>query len=86
MSSFFTIDALCDQFEAAWRSDPRLTIGEFQAQTAPEFPKPLLQALLEVELDLRPAYGEVVSVDDYRTRFPEQLAAVEERMPRFSDV
>lgn len=83
MSSLFTIDALCDQFEAEWRSDHRLAIEEFLAQTAPEFPEPLLQALLEVELDLRSVDGEAVSVDDCRTRFPEQFDVVESERAEF---
>ncbi len=70
-------DDFCDQFEAAWRSDRKPTIEEFLARAAPENREPLLQALLEIELELRSAAGEVVSVDDYKTRFPEQQAVLE---------
>jgi hypothetical protein len=64
------IDLICDAFEEAWKQGLRPQIEEYLGTaTEPERFK-LLEELLKLELDLRRRSNEILSVEEYRRRFP----------------
>jgi len=64
------IDSICDEFEGAWGSESPVSIGSLLALHSDVPQAPLLKNLLQIELHLRRAAGEMFSYSDYRKRFP----------------
>src|SRR5262245_9612604 len=62
--------AACDAYEAAWRAGNRPRLEDHLPAADADRPA-LLRKLLELELELRCAAGEVPSLADYRSRFPD---------------
>jgi WD40 repeat protein len=70
------VDEICDRFEDAWVEGRRPRIEEYLPD-APEPARPaLLRELLHIELEQRHRGGERPAPEDYRSRFPEQLARI----------
>lgn len=72
------IDALCDEFEAAWKGDKRRRLEEVLAKAGDVPKEELFRALLAVEIELRLAAREKVTTGDYEQRFPESKDAIRE--------
>jgi serine/threonine protein kinase len=70
------IDAVCDAFEAAWRSDQRPRLEEFLDQVPQTWRGKALEQLLLVESELRERAGDPVTEQELRRRFPEHAAVV----------
>ncbi len=66
------IDAICDRFEAAWKTTERPRIETYLDQAPPEWRSLLLIELLSVELQHRRELGEEVQRDEYLDRFPDR--------------
>ncbi len=64
------IDAICGQFESAWRSGQRPSIETLVAAAEPEDRSGLLAELVVLELELRTVAGERTCVEEYLARFP----------------
>lgn len=75
------VDRVCDQFEASWRSGSRQSIEDLLGQVTEHDRPLLLRELLEIELQLRQRAGEPLKLDEYRTRFPQDLDLVETVFP-----
>ncbi len=71
------IDEACDQFEEDLRRGDRPRIEAYLDAEAPETRSALLQALLEVELEYRRAWGERPQIDEYLARFVDHHDAVQ---------
>jgi tetratricopeptide (TPR) repeat protein/predicted Ser/Thr protein kinase len=72
------VDAACVRFEAAWQADQRPRIEDF-LNAVPEAERPaLLRELLHLELEYRRRGSEDVRADEYRTRFPQHAALIEQ--------
>jgi hypothetical protein len=69
-----SIDQLCDRFEAALKARQSPQIEEFLSLADEAHRSALLEALLEVELEYRRAWGEQPSADEYLERFPDSTA------------
>jgi serine/threonine-protein kinase len=69
------IDAVCGQFESAWRSGRRASIESLVAAAEPEDRPGLLAELVVLEFELRAFAGEPACIEEYLARFPgdEQL-------------
>ena len=70
------IDAICDQFEAAWRAGQPVRIEELLASVTEGEREAALTALLRVELELRQRGGEQPQPSEYQSRFVHQAATV----------
>jgi len=73
------IDAICDEFEAAWRAGQRPRIEEYLEQLAESGQSRLFDELLCGELELRFKAGEQPTSAEYESRFPsyeQQIEAV----------
>jgi serine/threonine-protein kinase len=70
------IDAVCDRFEAAWRSGVRPRAEDYLGAVPADTAALLLSELLGVELHYRRSAGEAPTEAEYRERFPGQEAAV----------
>ncbi|MEM6468028.1 MAG: protein kinase [Planctomycetota bacterium] len=70
------IDEIADRFENALRDNGRPEIEDFLPEEA-ELRDRLLAELLAIEIELRQSNGEIVMIDQYLLRFPEDLATVE---------
>jgi len=74
------IDAICTQFEAAWKNG-RPQLEAFYA-SADEADKPaLLIELLHIELEFRQRAGESPQLADYAGRFPDKLELIASLFP-----
>jgi serine/threonine protein kinase len=68
---------VCDEFEERWRGGDRPRIEASIAQH-PSLPRPaLLSRLLALELELARTDGRARTADEYRARFPEDIAVVD---------
>jgi len=69
------IDRACTRFEQAWRSGLRPDLHEYCAGTGEERTA-LFGELLKVELECRLKRGEQPEIEEYRQRFPEEVAHI----------
>jgi WD40 repeat protein len=70
------VDEVCDRFEDAWALGRRPRIEDYLGDV-PEPARPaLLRELLHIELEQRHRAGERLAAEDYRGRFPDQLARI----------
>jgi serine/threonine-protein kinase len=69
------LEAVCDAFEAAWRtartSGPRPHIEDFLSEVREPERTALLRELILAEVHYRRQFGERLRPDDYQARFPE---------------
>ncbi len=65
------VEALCDQFEAAWKQGRPPRIEDVLAQAGGESPLLLLRELLVLEIAYRTAAGEAPQPEEYLPRFPD---------------
>src|SRR5262245_53338789 len=85
------IEPICVAFEEEWRQGRRPSLDDYLGLGA-DLPKPLLQEeLLRIELFYRRGAGETPDINEYRARFPdspalvEQVFAAEPRLPSRAD-
>ena len=64
------IDAVCIEFEDAWKSGGRPDIEGFVRRLPESLRSPLFAELLLIELDYRRRQGDTPSVEEYQPRFP----------------
>ena len=72
-----TIDRLADAFEAAFRAGQPLEIERLVADN-PDLRPYLLKELISLEIELRRSVGSQTSVEEYRSRFPQDAILVDE--------
>lgn len=63
-------DAICERFEAAWRSGQRPAIEAVLVDAEPGERSQLLGELVALEFELRLTEGQPAQVEDYLSRFP----------------
>jgi tetratricopeptide (TPR) repeat protein/predicted Ser/Thr protein kinase len=78
------IDAICDRFEADWRSGERPDLSSFLASSPESARARLFRELLALDLDFRRAAGEPVDVRFYGERFPEYRHLIDTAFARAS--
>ena len=71
------IDAICDEFEAAWSGGQSPGIEEFLDRHDNVDSDRLIRELLPIELEVRRHRGETPALGDYVERFPEQKNVIE---------
>ena len=73
------VDAVCDKFEAAYRSGRQPRIEEFLDGTSEPERSVLFGELLKLEIQIRLKHGtdSTLVLDDYRIRFPDLKAVVD---------
>jgi serine/threonine-protein kinase len=71
------IDAVCDRFEAEWRSGRTPRVEEFVAGTGGDKRDQLLAALLRLDFELAAARGGAPPMRQYLTRFPNDWRTVQ---------
>jgi WD40 repeat protein/tRNA A-37 threonylcarbamoyl transferase component Bud32 len=72
------IDRTCLVFEAAWKKGKRPAIEQYSDGSQGTERSCLLSELILLELDYRGRVGEVLSVNEYRMRFPQYCDLVDE--------
>lgn len=72
------LDEVCDRFEAACKSATRPQIEDFLRDVPPSSGDRGFRELLELELAYRRRAGESPSADEYRRRFPQHTATIDE--------
>ncbi|HEY2411229.1 MAG TPA: serine/threonine-protein kinase [Pirellulaceae bacterium] len=77
-SALLSIDRQCDEFERNWLNGQQPRIEEVLAQLPADTQAVAFRELLAIELDVRRQKGEEVNADEYRQRFPERTAVVDE--------
>ena len=70
------IDALCTRFERHWRGPRPLRIEDLLGELPEVLREPGLVELLGTEIDLRQTAGELVGIDEYLARFPQESELV----------
>lgn len=70
------IDVICDQFVQAWRGGQQPKIEEYLRGPTASINDELLAKLLREEIYLRRAAGDVVSLEDYLSRFPQHQEVI----------
>ncbi|MEM8736194.1 MAG: protein kinase, partial [Planctomycetota bacterium] len=81
-SEFRNREALCDKFEQFWLSSSTATVETFLRETEPKPDEATIEELILVEMDLRHAAGDSVSAEEYQTRFPDYVPAIERGLRR----
>lgn len=71
------LDELCDRFETAWHSEKRFSIEFVLQEVSQEKHSVVLQALLELEVELRSKAGDALSMTELQRRFPEHPKIVQ---------
>jgi tetratricopeptide (TPR) repeat protein len=72
------IDRLCDDFERAWKNGKRPSIEPLLSAVAPTSRSRLLSELLPIEFGYRHQAGDEFSAAEYRSRFADFAAVVEQ--------
>src|SRR6187431_646914 len=70
------VDAICDAFEAGWRSGQQPRIEDFLVGCDPVYRDLLLRELLLAEWDLRRRHGQDPELETYSARFPNSRQAI----------
>jgi eukaryotic-like serine/threonine-protein kinase len=65
------IDAVCDRFEAAWKSGQRPSVGDYLDETAGPEISTLFAELVRLDLFYRGLGGEEPDIDGYASQFPQ---------------
>ncbi len=74
-----TIDAICDRFEAAWKSGSQPNLDDYYTDALPEaVQKELFRHLLGLEIDYRRAAGLEPDWADYYRRYPQHRDLIEQ--------
>jgi serine/threonine protein kinase/formylglycine-generating enzyme required for sulfatase activity len=68
---------LCIAFEQQWRTGEHPRIEDYLVKVASPLRASLLKELVANELELRQSAGEVLGIDEYHQRFPDDRAAVD---------
>jgi serine/threonine-protein kinase len=76
------IDRLCNRFEAAWQAGHRPRIEDYLTEVPEPDRLPLLGELVVLELTYRRRAGECLSLDEYRSRFPQSAQQIEATFDR----
>ena len=81
LASAKRLDELCDHFEAHWCGSVSLEMIARAVERAEDDQRPtVLEALLDIELELRRKAGEVPDVSVYKGRFPQYHEVIERAM------
>jgi serine/threonine-protein kinase len=80
------IDQACDRFEAAWKTGQRPRPQEYLDLAGEPGRSALLRQLLFLDWDYRRRAGEYPRAGDYQTRFPGDLALIEDVSREMMDV
>jgi serine/threonine protein kinase/WD40 repeat protein len=72
------IDALCDQFERAWKAGSSPDIADYLQELAEPSCPTALRELLNVELEMRWGRRESPTLEEYQQRFPDYATLVNE--------
>ena len=75
------LQALADQFEAAWQSGASVELANFLPPADDALRPVVLVELLKVEMEIRCRKGQAVRLEEYLKRFPE-LKASQDLLPR----
>ena len=74
------IDAICDRFEAAWKSGSAPALEDFLRDLPGDIDNKLLLELLKLDLEYRSQQGETPTPEDYVDRLPEHASLIRDRM------
>ncbi|MCH2209681.1 MAG: protein kinase [Fuerstiella sp.] len=74
------IDAICDRFEAALKTDPSAKIEDFQESLPGDNNHELLKALIDLDIHHRRAAGDDVTPADYQPRFGKAFAEIQDSL------
>jgi serine/threonine-protein kinase len=77
-SALLSIDRLCDEFERNWLAGRQPRIEDVLGQLPADAQAVAFRELLAIELDVRRQKGEEANADEYRQRFPDRTAVVDE--------
>jgi hypothetical protein len=72
------LDALCDDFEAAWQSGACPNLAAYLDRVPAEGDARLFRELLLLEVEYRGKRGDQLTADEYRSRFPAHLDVIAE--------
>ncbi len=82
-STLLSIDRLCDEFEINWRAGKEPRIEAVLALVPADAQPVAFRELLEIELELRRERGDGIRKDEYRERFADRTAIVDEVIRTF---
>jgi tetratricopeptide (TPR) repeat protein/predicted Ser/Thr protein kinase len=71
VSQFVQLDAVCDRFEAAWRSGRRPDLASYLSEAPAGVKVPLFRNLLNLDIEYRRQRGEQPEAQSYHGLFPE---------------
>jgi tetratricopeptide (TPR) repeat protein len=83
LASLLQIDAICDRFEAAWRTGGPPELSSFLDEAEGPVRARLFDGLLTIELESRLGRGEAPDVPSYDDRFPEYRDVIATVFARF---
>ena len=74
MSKLATIDALCDEFKAAWSANARPDFASWLARIGQQHQSELIEQLVAIDVDLLNRAGRPVAAEEY-AEFGDTLVA-----------
>ncbi|MFN3152505.1 protein kinase domain-containing protein [Bremerella sp.] len=79
----FQRDAICDEFESAWRQETPPDLSDYVHRVSEEEQAYLLRELIRVDLAYRVKKGEICSFVRYKEQFPRQADQIDELEQEF---
>src|SRR5437868_3496587 len=77
------LDPLCDRFEAEWLAGKSPLLEDYLAKAREPDHLALLHQLLKLEVEYRLRRGDRPTIEEYRTRLPQYVTAVDEILAEF---
>jgi len=71
MGAAFTIDRICDSFESSWKQGRAPEIESFLKETTGKAQPLVFAELIKLDIHYRRLNGNLLSLDDYQSRFPQ---------------
>ena len=85
MAAAYTIDRICDSFESSWKQGQSPEIESFLKETSGKTQSIVFAELLRLDIHYRRMNGNLLSLDDYQSRFPQYSDILQDFTSQLAD-
>lgn len=85
MAAAYTIDRICDSFESSWKQGQSPEIESFLKETSGKTQSIVFAELLRLDIHYRRMNGNLLSLDDYQSRFPQYSDILQDFSSQLTD-
>lgn len=85
MAAAYTIDRICDSFESSWKQGQSPEIESFLKETSGKTQSIVFAELLRLDIHYRRMNGNLLSLDDYQSRFPQYSEILQDFSSQLAD-